>query len=149
MFEWLKKLFRKKPPICGKCGTSMIHSNGHSSAWYCPKCASFEREEKDLEEEVRKKFKQQLEKFKPKPEEGSLWTKDAYGWKQLEKVKEEQVRKQFLPEPQIHRRTTSHSYVAPAERHREAISKAMKGKASSRYLKTIKKSPKIKIEEED
>ena len=68
---------------------------------------------------------------------------------QLEKVKEEQIKKEFLPEPQTHRRTVSRSYVPPAEGHREAISKFMKGKASSRYLKTIKQSPKIKIEEEE
>ena len=93
--------------------------------------------------------REKLPTSQPKPEEGTLWTKDAYGWKQLEKAKEEQVKKEFLPKPQTHRRTTSHSYVSSAERHREAISKAMKGKASSQYLKTIKKSPKIKIEEED
>jgi len=69
--------------------------------------------------------------------------------KTLEHLQEEHIRKEFLPEPQTHRRTTFKSYVAPAEQHRDSISKFMKGKASNRYLKTIKQSPKIKIEEED
>ena len=67
---------------------------------------------------------------------------------QLEKAKEESARKQFLPEPETHRITHPNSYTPPAERHRDAISKAMKGKVSTSYIKTIKQSPKIKIEEE-
>ena len=120
MFEWLKKLFKKK---------------------------------EKLEWKPYKTQKDILDKIEPKPEHiqkgivSSASVRDVR--EQLEKIKEEQVKKQFLPELQTHRRTVSHSYIPPAERHREAISKAMKGKASSQYLKTIKKSPKIKIEEED
>lgn len=67
---------------------------------------------------------------------------------QLDKIKEEQTKNQFLPKPKVYRKTRSHSYIPPAEHHRESISKFMKGKASSRYLKTIKQSPKIKIDED-
>jgi len=66
-----------------------------------------------------------------------------------ERLKEERIKQQFLPQPQTHRKTFSKSYTPPAERHRESISKFMKGKASSGYLKTIKQSPKIKIEEDN
>jgi hypothetical protein len=120
MFEWLKKLFRKKEKL----------------EWKPYK--------------IQKDF---VEKIEPKLEHVQKGIVSAASVQdvreQLEKAKEEQIKKEFLPEPQTHRRITSHSYMPPAERHREAISKAMKGKASSRYLKTIKKSPKIKMEEDE
>jgi len=131
MFEWLKKLFRKK-----KSKQKLYEETGE--------IIRTEPMEFHVVREV---------KTEPKPEHiqkgivSSASVRDVR--EQLEKIKEEQVKKQFLPELQTHRRTVSHSYIPPAERHREAISKAMKGKASSQYLKTIKKSPKIKIEEED
>jgi hypothetical protein len=120
MFEWLKKLFKKKKClVCVKIlWTGEIYE-------YC------------LLEKMGKPLRQQLEVPQGIPH------------KDVREQLEEQIRKEFLPEPQTHRRTISKSYVAPAERHRKAISKAMKGRASSQYLKTIKKSPKIKMEEED
>lgn len=63
---------------------------------------------------------------------------------------EEGVKEKFLSTPKTHRLTETHSYQPPAERHRDAISKAMKGKGGSqRYRKIIKQSPKVKIEEEE
>ena len=61
----------------------------------------------------------------------------------------EYAKQQFLPVPKSKRVTCTYTYVPPAERHRDSISKFMKGKASNRYLKTIKQSPKIKIEEDN
>jgi len=126
MFEWLKKLFRKKEKP--------------KPEWKPYK----------TQKDILNTFYKNIE---PKPEnvhKGIVSGASVGDVRlQLEKAKEEQIKKEFLPEPQLHRRTVSKSYEAPAERHREAISKAMKGKASSRYLKTIKKSPKIKIEEDE
>jgi len=62
---------------------------------------------------------------------------------------EQLIKSEYLAQPQTKRLTHSHSYQPPAEQHRDAISKFMKGKASSRYLRTIKQSPKIKIEEDN
>lgn len=78
-------------------------------------------------------------------------TTDIPAIEQLTKKHEEQIRKQILPEPTIHRRTLPRNAPPPAERHRAAISKHMKGKGrtSVRYRKMIKTSPKIKIEEDD
>jgi len=110
---------------------------------------------------IKKKPKQTLIKIKPAgvepptPEpktvqKGIVTATSVYEVrKELEKLREEATRKQFLPEPNTRRITHTHSYIPPAERHRDAISKAMKGKASNRYIKTIKQSPKIKIEEEE
>jgi hypothetical protein len=68
---------------------------------------------------------------------------------QIEKLKEEAIKEELLPSPKTKRKTHTHSYTPPAEQHRDSISKFMKGKASNRYLKTIKQSPKIKIEEDN
>lgn len=68
---------------------------------------------------------------------------------ELEKYYEEQIKADFLPSPQTKRKTRTHSYTPPAEQHRQSISKFMKGKASNRYLRTIKQSPRIRIEDED
>jgi len=130
MFEWLKNLFRKK-----KCKQKVYEETGEIIRI------------EPIELHVVR------EKIEPKPEHVQKGIVSAASVQdvreQLDKIKQEQIKKDFLPEPQTHRRTVSKSYVAPAERHREAISKAMKGKASSRYLKIIKSSPNIKIEEED
>jgi hypothetical protein len=67
---------------------------------------------------------------------------------ELEKIREEQIRTEFLPTPKTRRISHPRSCQPPAEQHRDAISKFMKGKASSRYLRTIKQSPKIKIDSE-
>ena len=129
MFEWLRKLLRKK-----KSEPKVYEETGEIIRI------------EPIELHVVR------EKIEPKPEHVHKGIVSAASVQdvreQLEKVKEEQIKNEFLPEPQTHRRTTSKSYVAPAERHREAISKAMKGKASSQYLKIIKNSPNIKIEEE-
>jgi len=68
---------------------------------------------------------------------------------QLEKLREQRIKEELLPSPETKRKTHTHSYTPPAEQHRDSISKFMKGKASNRYLKTIKQSPKIKIEEDN
>ena len=66
-------------------------------------------------------------------------------------TKEELARKEWLPKPTTRRRTRSRSYQPPAEQHRKAISKHMKGKGRHApwYRKSIKKSPKLRMEEED
>jgi hypothetical protein len=69
-------------------------------------------------------------------------------WNDLDKIREEQIRREFLPTPKTTRISHPHAHQPPAEQHRDAISKFMKGKASSRYLRTIKQSPKIKINDE-
>lgn len=89
---------------------------------------------------------------KPKPEqqvELSPYETQTQVLNKLQKEKEKQICKKFMPEPKAKRLTHTHVYQAPAERHRDAISKSMKGKASARYLKTIKRSPNIKIEEKE
>jgi len=67
-----------------------------------------------------------------------------------ESLKEESQRAYWLPKPITHRVTRNHSYKAPAEQHRNAITRSMRGKSkhSPFYRKTIKKSPKIRVEEE-
>lgn len=67
---------------------------------------------------------------------------------ELEKIREENIRNEFLSTPKTNRLSHQHSCQPPAEQHRAAISKFMKGKASSRYLRTIKQSPKIRIDDE-
>ena len=108
---------------------------------------------------IKKKSKQTLIEIKPAgvepPTPPTVYSinetvlKEVHILNRLEKSKEESARKQFLPEPKTHRITYTYRYIPPAERHRDAIAKAMKGKASNRYIKTIKQSPKIKIEEEN
>jgi hypothetical protein len=87
----------------------------------------------------------------PKEDTGEWNDETCYQtWKELAKTLEEQTKQTFLPVPKTKRITRTHGYIPPAEQHRDAISKAMKGKGgSARYRKTIKTSPKIKIEEED
>lgn len=76
-------------------------------------------------------------------------------WEQIPKEwrtpKEEEVRQKYFPEPTTHRRRIPHSRRPPAMEHRNAISKHMKGKGhfAPWYRKSIKQSPKIKIEEEE
>ena len=64
---------------------------------------------------------------------------------------EEHARRHWLPEPKTHRRTRTHTHTPPAERHRDAISKAMKGKGhfSKHYRRTIRSSSGVPIEEEE
>jgi len=75
----------------------------------------------------------------------------AISSERAELSKEEIARKTWLPEPIQKRRITTRTYQPPAERHRAAISKAMKGKGrmSRDYRRTIKQSPKVPIEEEE
>ena len=90
----------------------------------------------------------------PKPEhvqKGIVTGTSVYDVRiQLEKLREARIKEEFLPSPQTKRITRTHGYIPPAEQHRDAISKAMKGKGGSTYYrKVIKTSPKIKIEEKD
>ena len=70
---------------------------------------------------------------------------------QIDKMREEQIKREYLREPRKITRRRIHTRAPPAERHRQAISKFMKGKGkqSKYYRRTIKKSPSIRIEEED
>jgi len=118
MFDWLRKLLKRKP-----IETEIIMKN------------------EDLMASIRKTREEgspsspHVPLIKPSREE-------------ILKLQTDIIRKQFLPKPQTRRLTYTHSYTPPAERHREAINKFMKG-GSARYRKLIKQSPKIKIEEEE
>lgn len=70
---------------------------------------------------------------------------------QLETLREEEVRKQYFPKPKKVYRRRTHNRPPPAERHRAAISRYMKGKSRTApwYRKQIKGSKNIKIEDED
>lgn len=129
MFDWLLKRFKKKKQKI-------------------PSLAEIHKEDnfETVEYHPNPKVEEENQQLQIKIEELRAMIKPSDEISQ--RLKEEQIKKEFLPEPETHRRTTSKSYMAPAERHHEAISKAMKGKASFRYLKMIKQSPKKKIEEE-
>ena len=78
-------------------------------------------------------------------------TTDIPAIEQLAKIQEEQIRKQFLPEPpKVYPKQISNK-PPPAEQHRAAIKKFMKGKGhfSKQYRQTIERSKNIKIEEDD
>lgn len=64
---------------------------------------------------------------------------------------EEREWEHWLPKPPSHPRIPRLKRAPPAERHRKAIGKHMKGKGrlAPWYRKSIKRSPKIKLEEED
>ena len=138
MFDWLRKLIKKK----SKQAIIKAKPAGLEPPTPQPKTVQKSEQIKITN----------ITEITPKPEhlqKGIVTAASVQDIRmQLEKAKEESARKQFLPEPKTHRITRTHGYVPPAERHRDAISKTMKGKASRSYLKTIKRSPKIKIEEE-
>jgi len=72
-------------------------------------------------------------------------------FKEIHKSLEERIREQILPEPQTKRRTIPHHHAPPAAQHHDAIAKHMKGKGhyAPWHRRTIKRSPKLKIEEDD
>lgn len=86
------------------------------------------------------------EPLTPQPTEISRFPKPK---EDIGEWREEYAKNDWLPTPKTHRKTISHTYQPPAEQHQEAISRFMKGKASSRYLKTIKQSPKIRIDKDE
>jgi hypothetical protein len=136
MFNWLRKLFRKKEekiPIIAH-----VHKdNDYESGGY------------HLDPKVDEESQKLTIRIEDLKEQVSAMVKPSTDiTKRLAELKEHHITKQFLPEPETRRKTITKSCLPPAERHRESISKFMKGKASNRYLKTIKQSPKIKIEED-
>jgi len=150
MFDWLRKLIKKK----SKQAIIKAKPAGLEPPTPEPKTVYKGIVTVANVYEVRKEIESHIPKIPP-PEQiqkQNLWKPDGkitMSIKTGEPLKlEETIRKQLLPKPKTHRITRTHSYVPPAERHRDAIGKAMKGKASRLYIKTIKQSPKIKIEKE-
>jgi len=101
----------------------------------------FKREQSETEQIIRNK---------PLMELIRRARKEGGRTKPYEPLIEEKTREEWLPEPTTKRRHVRSRGLPPAERHRDAISRHMKGKGrfSKHYRQTIKRSSKIKMEDD-